>query len=121
MYVLIGLAVMVVLAAGLLIMLFNRLVALRQRCGKAFYDIDIYLRQRHDLIPQLVEVVKGYAGHEKSVLENVTAARAGAGEAVGARRPSVPARRARSALRWSTCWRWRRPIPTSRPMPASSA
>ena len=84
MYVLIGRAVVAVLVLGLLIILFNRLVALRQRCGKAFFDIDIYLRQRHDLIPQLVEVVKGYAGHEKQVLENVTAARAGAGEAVGA-------------------------------------
>lgn len=84
MYVLIAVAVIAVLLLGLGMMLFNRLIALRQRCGKAFYDIDIYLRERHDLIPQLVEVVKGYAGHEKSVLENVTAARASAGQAVGA-------------------------------------
>ncbi len=83
MYVLIGIAVIAALALGLMVMLFNRLVALRQRCGKAFHDIDIYLRQRHDLIPSLVEVVKGYADHEQSVLENVTAARASAGQAVG--------------------------------------
>lgn len=84
MYVLIGIAVVALLVLGLFMLLFNRLVALRQRCGKAFHDIDIYLRHRHDLIPQLVEVVKGYAGHEKNVLENVTVARAGAGEAVSA-------------------------------------
>ncbi len=96
MYVLIGFAVVAALMLGLLIILFNRLVALRQRCGKAFHDIDIYLRQRHDLIPQLVEVVKGYAGHEKKVLENVTAARAGAGEAVSASKTDRA--RAESAL-----------------------
>jgi LemA protein len=59
------------------ISLYNRLVALRQNRNNAFSDIDVQLKQRYDLVPQLVETVKGYAAHEKSVLENVTAARAG--------------------------------------------
>ena len=58
------------------IVLFNRIVALVQRRKNAFSDIDVQLKLRHDLIPNLVETVKGYATHEKSVMENVTAARA---------------------------------------------
>lgn len=57
--------------------LYNRLVALRQARNNAFSDIDVQLKQRFDLVPQLVETVKGYAGHEKTVFENVTEARAG--------------------------------------------
>lgn len=60
------------------IMLYNRLVALRRACGNSFADIDVQLKQRADLIPNLVETVKGYAGHEKQVLENITKARADA-------------------------------------------
>jgi LemA protein len=59
------------------ISIYNSLVALRLNRQNAFSDIDVQLKQRYDLIPQLVETVKGYAAHEKSVLENVTAARAG--------------------------------------------
>lgn len=66
--VVIGLAVM---------MIYNRLVALRQTREQAFADIDVQLKQRFDLIPNLLETVKGYASHEKEVLENVTEARAG--------------------------------------------
>jgi LemA protein len=66
-----------VLAALFVIGLYNRLVALRQNRNNAFSDIDVHLKQRYDLIPQLVETVKGYAAHEKNVFENVTAARAG--------------------------------------------
>src|SRR6266536_1817310 len=58
--------------------LYNRLVRLRNRRQNAFADIDVQLRQRHDLVPQLVETVKGYAGHEKDVLGRVTEARASA-------------------------------------------
>lgn len=58
-------------------MIYNRLVALRQTREQAFADIDVQLKQRFDLIPNLLETVKGYASHEKEVLENVTAARAG--------------------------------------------
>ncbi len=73
------------------IMLYNRLIALRQTRKNAFSDIDVQLKQRFDLVPQLVETVKGYAGHEKTVFENVTEARArvgrvGGGGAAGAER-----------------------------------
>src|SRR5580693_840068 len=54
---------------------YNRLVALSQRVGQAFADIDVQLKQRHDLIPNLVETVKGYAAHERGTLEAVTQAR----------------------------------------------
>ncbi len=58
------------------IVLFNRLVALRQTTKNAFADIDVQLKLRYDLIPNLVETVKGYATHEKGVFEKVTEARA---------------------------------------------
>ena len=63
------------------IMLYNRLIALRQSRKNAFSDIDVQLKQRFDLIPQLVETVKGYAGHEKTVFENITDARSRVGRA----------------------------------------
>jgi len=53
------------------ISIYNRLVKLRNNRENAFADIDVQLQQRYDLIPQLVETVKGYAKHEKSTLENV--------------------------------------------------
>ena len=55
---------------------YNRLVALNQKANQSFADIDVQLKQRQDLIPNLVETVKGYAGHEKGTLEAVIAARA---------------------------------------------
>jgi LemA protein len=58
-----------------IIMIYNRLVAMRQRVGQSFADIDVQLKQRHDLIPNLVETVKGYAAHERGTLEAVVAAR----------------------------------------------
>ena len=69
--------------AGLVIILYNRLVALRQKRNNAFSDVDVQLKQRYNLVPQLVESVKGYAKHEKSVFENVTEARAQVGKADG--------------------------------------
>jgi LemA protein len=54
---------------------YNGLVSMRQRYSQAFSDIDVQLKQRHDLIPNLVETVKGYAAHEKDTLEEVTKAR----------------------------------------------
>jgi len=57
---------------------YNRLVALSQAWKRAFADIDVQLKQRHDLIPNLVETVKGYAAHESGVFTKVTEARAGA-------------------------------------------
>ncbi len=60
------------------ISLYNSLVKLRNRRQNAFADIDAQLRQRHDLVPQLVETVKGYASHEKELLMRVTEARTAA-------------------------------------------
>src|SRR3974390_3235311 len=54
---------------------YNRLVAMRQQCNQAFADIDVQLRQRRDLVPNLVETVKGYAGHERGTLAAVIQAR----------------------------------------------
>jgi len=61
---------------------YNNLVKLKNRAKEAFADIDVQLKRRHDLIPNLVETVKGYAAHEREVLEKVTEARA---KAMGAR------------------------------------
>src|SRR5256885_10697237 len=58
-----------------IIVIYNGLVAMRQRVNQSFADIDVQLKQRHDLIPNLVETVKGYAAHERGTLEAVIAAR----------------------------------------------
>ncbi len=63
--------------------LFNRLVSLRNRVDNGWAQIDVQLRRRYDLIPNLVEAVKGYAAHEREVFEHVTQARAAAIEAGG--------------------------------------
>ena len=57
---------------------YNKFIALKNRAKEAWADIDVQLKRRHNLIPNLVETVKGYAGHEKGVFEKVTEARAGA-------------------------------------------
>jgi LemA protein len=72
MYLLIGLMAV----AGITLLLYNRLVALRQACRGAFADIEVQLKQRADLVPNLVETVKGYAAHESTVLQKVVEARA---------------------------------------------
>ena len=72
-----------VVVAFVVIGIYNRLVALRQNREQSFADIDVQLKQRFDLIPNLLEIVKGYAAHEKDVLENVTNARAGVSGASG--------------------------------------
>jgi LemA protein len=58
-----------------IIMIYNGLVAMRQRVNQAFSDVDVQTKQRHDLIPNLVETVKGYAAHERGTLEAVVQAR----------------------------------------------
>ncbi len=73
--VILALIVIVVLLA---ISLYNRLVRLRNNREQAFADVDVQLKQRHDMIPQLVEAVKGYMGHERGVLTAITEARANA-------------------------------------------
>ncbi|WP_118949523.1 LemA family protein [Taibaiella helva] len=67
--------VLIVLLVFWLIGLYNKLVRYRNNRENAFADIDVQLRQRNDLIPQLVSTVKGYAAHEKDLLERITQAR----------------------------------------------
>jgi LemA protein len=76
-----GLLVVVVLLAA--IGIYNRLVTLRNRVDNAWSQIDVQLRRRYDLIPNLVETVKGYAAHEKETLERVIQARNAAMAAEG--------------------------------------
>lgn len=75
--------VIVIVFALWLIAAFNRLVRFRFRVREAWSDIDVQLKRRHDLIPNLVEAVKGYMAHEKSVFEKVTEARTQAMSAKG--------------------------------------
>ena len=67
--------VAVALAALWVVVLYNRFINLRNRVKEAFADIEVQLKRRYDLIPNLVETVKGYASHEKGVFEKVTEAR----------------------------------------------
>src|SRR3954463_5076145 len=76
------LGVIVVLVLWI-IMIYNQLVAMRQRVGQAFADVDVQLKLRHDLVPNLVETVKGYAAHERGTLEAVVQARNAAVAAQG--------------------------------------
>lgn len=77
------LLIILLVIVGGAVFIYNRLVALRQNREQSFADVDVQLKQRFDLIPNLVETVKGYASHEKEVLENVTNARAGVAAASG--------------------------------------
>ena len=70
--IIIAVVVVIILA---IIGMYNNLVKLRNNRENAFADIDVQLKQRFDLVPQLVATVKGYATHEKELLENITAAR----------------------------------------------
>ena len=72
---------LIVLFILYIIYTYNRFVVLRTRIDNAWSQIDVQMRRRFDLIPNLVETVKGYAGHERETLENVTKARAAMGEA----------------------------------------
>ena len=78
MAVLLVIFALIILLVFFAISLYNRLVRLRNNREQAFADVDVQLRQRHDLIPQLVEAVKGYMVHERGVLTEITEARASA-------------------------------------------
>ena len=79
-WIIIGVIVLLVLC---IISIYNGLVAMRQRVNQAFSDIDVQTKQRHDLVPNLVETVKGYAAHERGTLEAVVKARNAAVTAQG--------------------------------------
>lgn len=79
-----------ILIVFFVIIIYNRLVRLRTTVKSSWSDIDVQLKKRYDLVPNLVETVKGYASHEKSVFENVTKARSQAMKA------SSPAEKSRS-------------------------
>jgi LemA protein len=74
-------SIVVIVLLVMLVGTYNRLVALRQNANSAFADIDVQLKQRQDLVPNLVETVKGYAAHERGTLDEVTEARAQAASA----------------------------------------
>src|SRR5512132_1374336 len=78
---LIVLIVIAVVLIGIVIALYNRLVRLRNRAENAWAQVDVQLRRRYDLIPNLVETVKGYASHERATFEEVTRARTAAQQA----------------------------------------
>ncbi|MDX1620918.1 MAG: LemA family protein [Nitriliruptorales bacterium] len=79
------LLIVVVLLVGAVVVMYNRLVRLRNITEEAWAGIDVQLVRRHDLIPNLVETVKGYASHERETLEAVVQARSRAVEATGVR------------------------------------
>jgi LemA protein len=80
-WIIVGVVAALVVA---LVLLYNRLVTLRNRVENAWAQVDVQLKRRYDLIPNLVETVKGYAAHERETLEAVTAARTRAQAAQGA-------------------------------------
>jgi LemA protein len=80
-WVVVGIAVLVLLIATFVVVLYNRLVRLRNRTENAWAQVDVQLRRRYDLIPNLVETVRGYASHERATFEEVTKARTAAQQA----------------------------------------
>ena len=90
-----GIIFLVILMA---ISLYNRLVRLRNNREQAFADVDVQLKQRHDMIPQLVDSVKGYMGHERGVLTEVTEARSNAMRATTINEKIVAENRLSTAL-----------------------
>jgi LemA protein len=93
--IILGIIVLLVLIA---ISLYNRLVKLRNNREQAFADVDVQLKQRHDMIPQLVDAVKGYMQHERGVLTAVTDARANAMKATSINDKIVAENRLSTAL-----------------------
>jgi LemA protein len=79
-WVIVLIAIVVVLV-GVVVALYNKLVRLRNRAENAWAQVDVQLRRRYDLIPNLVETVKGYAAHERETFEEVTKARTAAQQA----------------------------------------
>jgi LemA protein len=76
-YLMGGLVVLIVAAIGMYISYNNRIVTLANRIEEAWAQIDVQLQKRYDLVPNLVETVKGYASHEREIFDNIAKARAG--------------------------------------------
>jgi LemA protein len=89
----------IVIAVIWAIGVYNGLVSMRQRVNQAFADIDVQLRQRHDLVPNLVETVKGYAAHERGTLDDVVKARNAAVAAQGPAQQAAAENQLTGALR----------------------
>src|SRR6476619_3691696 len=83
MVIVIVIVVLLLLAGLIYVLLRNSLVSLNQRVGESWSGIDVQLKRRHDLVPNLVKTVKGYASHESGTFEKVTQARAAAMQASG--------------------------------------
>jgi len=115
-----GFLVLIVVLLFWVVGMYNGLVRLRKQVDNAWSQIDVQLKRRHDLIPNLVETVKGYAKHERELLENVTRARARAIES----RAEGPAAQIQAetslGARCEASWSRSRPIPISRPTRTSS-
>jgi LemA protein len=97
--VLIVVLVVLFLLLGFVWMSYNGLVRLRNQVKNAWAQIDVQLKRRHDLIPNLMETVKGYMKHERETLEAVTNARNLAQKAVG------------TGVGCPSCWRWSKTTP----------
>ena len=91
--------VLLLVAVGILISIYNGLVQLRVRADSAWSDIDVQLKRRHDLIPNLVETVKGYAAHEKGTFENIAKYRSAAMQATSPADRAVAEGQLTAALR----------------------
>ena len=99
----------------LVVAIYNRLVRLRNRTDNAWAQVDVQLKRRYDLIPNLVETVKGYASHERATFEEVTKARAMAQEATG-----IAEQFTRTMGRWCRLLSsWMASATTSLPVPVS--
>ena len=99
--VLVVLVVIVVIVGGMIAGIYNKLVTMRNRYKNAYAQIDVQLKRRYDLIPNLVETAKGYIKHERETLEAVTAARniAYAASKAAAANPGDASRDEKSGLR----------------------
>ena len=89
----------VIILGFMMVGMYNRLVRLRNRAEETWAQIDVQLKRRHDLIPNLVETVKGYAAHERGVFEEVTRARSQAVAAGGVREQAQAEGQLTTALR----------------------
>lgn len=93
------LIIVVVVIVGFLVAMYNGLVQLRVRADSSWSDIDVQLKRRHDLIPNIVETVKGYAAHEKTTFENIARYRSAAMQATTPAEAGVAEAQLTTALR----------------------